>query len=91
MGTFCTGRVDPETVVARGNGSRAEASRLGLAAKAAFARGDREAVVRYLWRAWQSEPLLAYPSAQEILQREDAELNGELERLGIGTLGAAGS
>lgn len=81
-----TGRVDPETIVARANGSPAEASWLGLAAQAAFARGDRDAVVRYLWRAWQSEPALAWASAQEILDRGDAEVNAELERLGIGKL-----
>jgi hypothetical protein len=78
-----SGRVDPETIVARASGSPAEAAWLGLAAKAAFARGDRTATVRHLWRASQLNPILSYASVAEIRDRADEELNAELDRAGV--------
>ena len=78
-----SGRVDPETIVARATGSPAEAAWLGLAAKAALARGDRTASVRHLWRASQLDPILSYVSIAEIREQADEELNAELDRAGV--------
>jgi hypothetical protein len=79
-----SGSVDPETIVARATGSPAEGAWLGLAAKAAFARGDRAATARHLWRASQLDPILSYGAIDEIRRAADAELNAELERAGVG-------
>jgi hypothetical protein len=78
-----SGRVDPETIVARASGSPAAAAWLGLAAKAALARGDRTATVRHLWKASQLDPILSYASISEIRERADEELNAELDRAGV--------
>lgn len=78
-----SGTVDPETIVQRATGSPAEAAWLGLAAKAAFARGDRAATTRYLWRASQLDPIFAYAAIAEIRHAADAELNAELDRAGV--------
>ena len=78
-----SGTVDPETIVQRATGSPAEAAWLGLAAKAAFARGDRAATTRHLWRASQLDPIFAYAAIAEIHQAADAELNAELDRAGV--------
>lgn len=78
-----SGRVDPDTVVARATGSAAEGAWLGLAALAAFARGDRDATVRHLWRASQLDPILSFASIDGIRGRADAELNEQLDRAGV--------
>jgi hypothetical protein len=78
-----SGRVDPETVVARANGSPAEGSWLGLAAIAAFARNDREAALRHAWRASRLDPVLSYASICEIRERADAAFNAELDRADV--------
>lgn len=78
-----SGTVDPETIVQRATGSPAEAAWLGLAAKAALARGDRAATARHLWRASQLDPILSYAAIAEIRERADAELNAELDRAGV--------
>ena len=78
-----SGTVDPETIVARASGSPSEAAWLGLAAKASYARGDRAATVRHLWRASQLNPILSYASLAELRGRDDAELNAELDRAGV--------
>jgi hypothetical protein len=78
-----SGRVDPDTIVARANGSPAEGAWLGLAALAAFARGDRDATVRYLWRASQLDPVLSMPSIDSVRERADAELRDALDRAGV--------
>jgi hypothetical protein len=78
-----TGRVDPDTIVARASGSPAEGSWLGLAAIAAFARNDREATVRHLWRASQLDPVLSFASVSEIRDRADEELNAQLDEAGV--------
>lgn len=79
-----SGNVDPETIVERATGSPAEAAWLGLAAKAAFARGDRAATTRHLWRASQLDPIFAYAAIAEIRDAADPELNAELDRAGVG-------
>jgi len=78
-----SGRVDPETIVARASGSAAEAAWLGLAAIAALVRGDREATVRHLWRASQLDPILSYASVAEIRGRADADLHAQLDQAGV--------
>lgn len=78
-----SGRVDPDTIVARASGSPAEGSWLGLAALAAFARGDREATVRHLWRASQLDPILSFASISSIRDRGDEELNAALDAAGV--------
>jgi hypothetical protein len=79
-----SGTVDPETIVARAQNSSASAAWLGLAAQAAFARGDRDATIRHLWTASQSpSAFLAFPSVSEIRQAADAELNEALDRMGV--------
>ena len=52
---------------------------LGLAAKAAFARGDRDATVRHLWRASQLDPILSFVAVTEIRERADETLNAQLD------------
>lgn len=78
-----SGSVDPETIVQRATGSPAEAAWLGLAAKAALARGDRAATARHLWRASQLDPILSYAAIDEIRRVADAKLNAELDRAGV--------
>jgi hypothetical protein len=78
-----SGTVDPETIVERATGSPAEGAWLGLAAKAAFARGDRAATTRHLWRASQLDPILSYAAIAEIREAADEELNAELDRAGV--------
>ena len=85
-----SGTVDPETIVQRATGSPAEAAWLGIAAKAAFARGDRAATTRHLWRASQLDPIFAYAAISEIRDQADAELNAELDRMGVAGSGAFG-
>jgi hypothetical protein len=78
-----SGRVGPDTIVARATGSPAEAAWLGLAAIAALARGDRDATVRHLWRASQLDPILSIASIVEIRERADADLNAQLDQAGV--------
>jgi len=78
-----SGRVDPDTIVARASGSRAEGAWLGLAAIAALARGDRDATVRHLWRASQLDPILSYASVAEVRGKADADLHAQLDRAGV--------
>ncbi len=80
-----TGTVAPETVLARGEGSPARAGWLGLAAQAAFVRGDRWSTIKYLREAVQDEEtaFLAWASISEVRQRADDELNAELDKVGV--------
>jgi hypothetical protein len=78
-----SGTVDPATIVARADGSPVEGAWLGLAAKAAFARGDRTATARHLWRASQLDPILSFMAIDEIRRLGDEELNAELDRAGV--------
>lgn len=79
-----SGTVDPEVIEERGAGSPARATWLGLAAQAAFARGDRFAVIRYLRDASREEDaFLAWASINEIREEADDELNAELDKVGV--------
>jgi len=79
-----SGTVDPEVIEERGAGSGARATWLGLAAQAAYARGDRFAVIRYLRDASRDEDaFLAWASINEIRQEADNALNEELDRVGV--------
>lgn len=79
-----SGTVDPEVIDERGNGSPARATWLGLAAQAAFARGDKFAVTRYLREAAsRPEAVLAWASISEIREKADEELNEQLDRVGV--------
>lgn len=79
-----SGTVDPEVIEERGSGSPARATWLGLAAQAAFARGDRFAVTRYLREAAaRPEAVLAWASITEIRAVADDELNDQLDRVGV--------
>jgi hypothetical protein len=83
-----SGTVDPEVIEERGAGSGARATWLGLAAQAAFARGDRFAVIRYLRDASRDEDaFLAWASISEIRQEADESLNAELDKVGVPNLG----
>jgi len=80
-----SGTVDPEVVEARGEDSAARPAWLGLAAQAAFARGDRFAVIRYLREASRDEEagFLAWASITEIRDAADEELRAELDKVGV--------
>ena len=79
-----SGTVDPAVIEERGAGSPARATWLGLAAQAAFARGDRFAVIRYLRDASREESaVLAMASIAEIRHAADPELNAELDKVGV--------
>jgi hypothetical protein len=79
-----SGTVDPEVIEERGAGSPARSVWLGLAAQAAFARGDRFAVIRYLRDATRAEDAVgAWASIAEIRELADDALNEELDRVGI--------
>jgi len=57
---------------------------LGLAAQAAFARGDRFSTIRYLREASNSpESSFAWVSISEIRHEADEELNRDLDRAGV--------
>ncbi len=73
-----------DVIEERGAGSGARATWLGLAAQAAFARGDRFAVIRYLREASRAdEAFLAWASINEIRQEADEALNAELDKVGV--------
>jgi hypothetical protein len=79
-----SGTVDPEVIEERGAGSPARATWLGLAAQAAFARGDHFAVTRYLREASAGrDAVLAWASITEIRREADEELNEQLDRVGV--------
>lgn len=80
-----SGLVDPQTIVARGDGSPARSAWLGLAALAAFARGDRWNTIGYLREACLDEEtaFLAWASISEIRQDADEELIAQLDALDI--------
>ena len=80
-----SGKVDPKTCVARGEGSRARSTWLGLAALAAFSRGDRWNTIAYLREACKDEEtaVLAWASISEIRQEADDELKAQLDALDI--------
>lgn len=79
-----SGTVDPELIEERGAGSPARAAWLGLAAQAAFARGDHFAVVRYLREASRDpNDVLLWASISEIREAADEPLNEELDRVGV--------
>jgi len=80
-----SGKVDPKTIVARGEGSRARSVWLGLAALAAFSRGDRWNTMAYLREACKDEKtaFLAWASISEIRQEADDELKAQLDALDI--------
>lgn len=79
-----SGTVDPEVIEERGAGSPVRATWLGLAAQAAFARGDRFAVIRYLRDATREESApLAMASISEIRHAADRTLNAELDKVGV--------
>lgn len=80
-----TGTVSPETIVARGEGSAARAAWLGLAAQAAFVRGDRWSTVKYLREAVEDEDsaFLAWASISEIRRDADDDLNADLDKVGV--------
>jgi hypothetical protein len=81
------GLVDPETCVRRGDEGPplARAVWLGLAAQAAFARGDRFGTVRLLREACRiADP--AFPpiaSMMSIREQADDELREMLDRAGV--------
>jgi len=81
-----SGTVDPLTIVERGRGSRARATWMGLAAQAAFARGDRWNTIAYLREAVSDErtAILAWASIDHIREKADDELKAQLDALGLG-------
>ena len=79
-----SGTVDPEVIEQRGDGSAARPVWLGLAAQAAFTRGDRFAAIRYLREASRDEDaFLAWASISEIREKADDALNEELDKVGV--------
>lgn len=78
-----SGRVDPDTIAERAAGSPAEAAWLGMAAMAAFARNDRTATTRHLWRAHNLDPMFAFTAISQIRDRSDEAMNAELDEAGI--------
>ena len=78
-----SGTVDPEVILARGEGSPARAMWLGLAARAAWARGDRWNTLKWLREAAKEDAFFSYGSIREIRDRADAAFNEELDRLGL--------
>lgn len=80
-----SGLVDPQTIAARGDGSRARSAWLGLAALAAFARGDRWNTIGYLREACRNEDtaFLAWAAISEIREDADEELIAQLDDLDI--------
>jgi hypothetical protein len=80
-----SGKVDPAVIEDRARDSAASSAWLGLAAQAAFARGDRFGTMRYLRDALRDEEqaYLAWGSIGEIRQIADDEFNAELDKLGV--------
>jgi hypothetical protein len=79
-----SGTVDPEVIEQRGAGSPARPIWLGLAAQAAYAHGDRFAVVRYLREAARDDDaFLAWASISRIREEGDEALNEELDKVGV--------
>jgi hypothetical protein len=77
-----TGRVDPDVIIARGDESPARAMWLGLAAQAAFARGDRWNTIKLLRQAAREpEPVLAMASMSLIRETADDEMKREIDKL----------
>lgn len=86
IGLVESGAVDPEVVAQRaGEAPMAAGIWLGLAAQAAFARGDAFGVVRYLQKAYErADP--SYPpdlSAMRIREEADDELHEMLDKIGV--------
>jgi hypothetical protein len=80
-----SGKVDPATIVSRGDGSPARSVWLSLAALAAFTRGDRWNTIAYLREACKNEEtaFLAWASISEIREEADDELKAQLDALDI--------
>jgi hypothetical protein len=79
------GTVDPDVIIARGEGSPARSMWLALAAQAFFARGDRWSTIKYLRDACRDEEtaILAWASVAEIRADADDALNEELDKVGV--------
>lgn len=80
-----SGTVDPATIERRAEGSPSASAWLGLAAMAAFARGDRFNTTRYLKQATADErsAFYAWQAISEIRREADEAFNAELTKLGI--------
>lgn len=80
-----SGTVDPEVIEERGDESPARSCWLGLAAQAAFARGDRFGALLYLREAMRDDEnaYLAWGSISEIRAIADDGFNEEMDRTGI--------
>lgn len=79
------GLVEPETILARGEQSAARATYLGLAAEAAYLRGDLVSTIRYLRDAVLSEGEFstALPHIYFIREQASPDVNAILDRAGI--------
>jgi hypothetical protein len=80
-----SGTVDPDVIEDRARDSAANSAWLGLAAQAAFARGDRFGTMRYLRDALRDEEqaYCAWASIIEIRNRADETFNAELDKVGV--------
>jgi hypothetical protein len=80
-----SGTVDPATIENRARESPASSAWLGLAAQAAFARGDRFGCMRYLRDAVSDDEqaFFAWASISEIRRIADEQFNAELDKLGV--------
>ncbi len=79
------GLVTPETILARGRRSAARTTYFGLAAEAAFLRGDIVSTIRHLREAVQHETELvtALPHIYFVREQASPEVNAMLDRAGI--------
>ena len=79
------GLVEADTILARGRGSAASATYLGLAAEATYLRGDLVGTVRLLRESIQHESELcsALPHIWFIREQASPEVNAILDRAGI--------
>jgi hypothetical protein len=79
-----SGTVDPEVILQRGAGSPARVLFVALAARAAFARGDRWTTLKLLREASKDEGIImATVSIDEIRDLADDEFNAELDKIGV--------
>ena len=80
-----TGKVDPEVIVERGAESPVRSMWLAMAARAAFARGDRWTTLKYLRDACKDEEqiILSMVSIDEIRDLADEDFNAELDKIGV--------
>ena len=79
------GLVRPEAILARGRSSAARTTYFGLAAEAAFLRGDIVSTIRHLRDAVQHETELvtALPHIYFVREQASPEVNAMLDRAGI--------